>query len=427
MTVYFGPGAMGSGVAEVMGLLNGVNYPNAIGFKTLFTKVFGILFAVCGGLCIGKEGPLVHIGANIGAMCCYLPFKWSLYLQNDVQKRNLMAAGGAAGVSVAFGAPIGGALFAYEISRPNTFWNFGMLWKVFLSTSIACFTLAILQSLEIGSPLSLSDSGAIKFGEISADIQNTLLDLPAAIVLGILCGLLGAAFINFTLWSGKIRKQYVNTNVKKVLECMFMAFLTATAFYCVVIARKNECKPKTGATEEERAEQLRFVCPEDQYNPLATLIFNTEGGTIRQFFRYPEIIANAAEDFETGIQTVINLSIYLVLWYVFFVITYGVWVPAGVFIPGMIIGCTLGLLYLEMMMNGFNVELINLGGQSYLIMGASAMLSSYTRLTYSLAVLMMETAQAINYFLQIMITILVAHGIAKRFNRSLYEYSIRGK
>lgn len=144
MTVKWGPGAMGSGVAEVMGLLNGINYPNAISFTTLTTKVFGILFAVCGGLCIGKEGPLVHIGANIGAMCCHLPFKWSKYLQNDKHKRDLIAAGGAAGVSVAFGAPIGGALFAYEISRPNTFWNFGMLWKVFLSTSIACFTLAIL-------------------------------------------------------------------------------------------------------------------------------------------------------------------------------------------------------------------------------------------------------------------------------------------
>jgi len=124
---------------------------------------------------------------------------------------------------------------------------------------------------------------------------------------------------------------------------------------------------------------------------------------------------------------VINLLIYLFLWYFFFVVTYGVWVPAGVFIPGMIIGCSLGLLYLELMLYGFNVELLRLGGQSYLIIGASAMLSSYTRLTYSLCVLMMETAQAINYFLQILITILVAHGVAKYFNRSLYEYSLRGK
>lgn len=55
------------------------------------------------------------------------------------------------------------------------------------------------------------------------------------------------------------------------------------------------------------------------------------------------------------------------------------------------------------------------------------MLSGYTRLTYSLAVIMMETTQAINMFLPILISIMVSHGVARLFNRSLYEYSIRGK
>lgn len=65
---------MGSGVPEVMGFLNGINYKDALSFKTLFVKSIGILFAVSSGLCIGKEGPLVHIGANVGVICCYLPF-----------------------------------------------------------------------------------------------------------------------------------------------------------------------------------------------------------------------------------------------------------------------------------------------------------------------------------------------------------------
>jgi len=61
------------------------------------------------------------------------------------------------------------------------------------------------------------------------------------------------------------------------------------------------------------------------------------------------------------------------------------------------------------------------------VIGASAMLSSYTRLTYSLAVIMMETTQAINMFLPILISIMVSHGVARIFNRSIYEYSIRAK
>lgn len=168
LTVYIGPGANGSGVVEVMGMLNGINYPDTIGFKTLFVKCVALILAVTGGLCIGKEGPLVHIGANVGIMTCYLPFDFCKFLQNDVIKRQMMAAGASCGVAVAFGSPIGGALFSYEISKPNTFWTFSMLWRVFTATSIATFVLAILQSLGENSPLSLSDSGSLKFGSISA-------------------------------------------------------------------------------------------------------------------------------------------------------------------------------------------------------------------------------------------------------------------
>ena len=74
MTTYWGTGAMGSGVAEVIGYINGVNYPDAINHKTLVTKIIGVVLAVAGGLAVGKEGPLAHIGANCGcALVYFLP------------------------------------------------------------------------------------------------------------------------------------------------------------------------------------------------------------------------------------------------------------------------------------------------------------------------------------------------------------------
>ena len=124
MTVYYGPGANGSGVAEIIAVMNGINYPGVFSVPTFLTKVFGVVFAVVGSLCVGKEGPMAHIGANIGLFTIYLPFKDFDYLRNDVNKRTLIAAGTSAGVSAAFGAPIGGTLFAYEMSKPNTFWRF---------------------------------------------------------------------------------------------------------------------------------------------------------------------------------------------------------------------------------------------------------------------------------------------------------------
>ena len=85
------------------------------------------------------------------------------------------------------------------------------------------------------------------------------------------------------------------------------------------------------------------------------MFFNTEGSAIRTLISGYETAG--------GIEfTSMTLLLYLVTWYVFTIITYGVWVPAGVFIPGMIIGCTIGLLYLELMAQGFNMSLYRLGG-----------------------------------------------------------------
>jgi phosphate/sulfate permease len=114
----------------------------------------------------------------------------------------------------------------------------------------------------VGSPLSLSDSGAVKFGAVNDIYQNTLLDIPAAIIIGGFCGLLGAFFIGFTIKSGMYRKKYVNTNVKKVCECAFMAFLTATCFYLVVMARSENCLVKSGIVGAGLEEEFRFTCPE---------------------------------------------------------------------------------------------------------------------------------------------------------------------
>lgn len=145
LSVYVAPAAIGSGVAEAMGILNGVAFPDYISLKCLVVKMLGVSFGVAGGLCGGKEGPLVHIGSIVGYASAYLPFGFTKYFRNDFEKRKLMAVGTAAGVSAAFGAPIGGSLFAYELSKPNTFWSFSLTWKVFFSSTISTFVLSVFK------------------------------------------------------------------------------------------------------------------------------------------------------------------------------------------------------------------------------------------------------------------------------------------
>lgn len=55
------------------------------------------------------------------------------------------------------------------------------------------------------------------------------------------------------------------------------------------------------------------------------------------------------------------------------------------------------------------------------------MLSGYCRLTFSLAVVMMETSQAINMYLPTLITMLFSYGTALIFNQSLYNRALRSK
>lgn len=67
--------------------------------------------AVASNLSLGKEGPLVHISS-----CCGNVFasRFPKYSKNEAKKREVLSAAAAAGVSVAFGVPIGGVLFSLE-------------------------------------------------------------------------------------------------------------------------------------------------------------------------------------------------------------------------------------------------------------------------------------------------------------------------
>jgi len=56
-----------------------------------------------------------------------------------------------------------------------------------------------------------------------------------------------------------------------------------------------------------------------------------------------------------------------------------------------------------------------------------SMLAGYTRMTYSIIVVTMETSQSIAIFLPILISCGAANIVGDFFNRSLYERAVRGK
>lgn len=112
--------------------------------------------------------------------------------------------------------------------------------------------------------------------------------------------------------------------------------------------------------------------------------------------------------------------------------TYGVWVPAGLFLPGIIIGCTIGALYsnLQMWILGNTLEDTlgsNFAAETPVLVGACAMLSAYCRLTYSLVLIMLETSGSINIFIPMMIGAMMARAVGNLLTNSLYDRALRMK
>ena len=126
---------VGSGIPQIKCYLNGINMPKLVRLSTLVSKVFGVIFSVSGGLPVGKEGPMIHSGGAIGASIAqgkWTSLKYSTRyfkeFRNNLEKRDFVASGTAAGVAAAFGSPLGGLLFVIEEGASH--FNHEMLWRV---------------------------------------------------------------------------------------------------------------------------------------------------------------------------------------------------------------------------------------------------------------------------------------------------------
>ena len=189
------PEASGSGIPHLRLVLSEHGHLNWR--RVIPVKFVSGLLSIMGGLCLGREGPTIQMGASIGAL-------WGeSYLGKSTDRRTLLVTGASAGLAAAFNAPMAGILFSIEelhIFLPES---------AFFAAMISCIASDLLARSILGQAPVL---------QVTLAQTPPLESLPFFVVLGILCGGLAWLFNNSLVFTARrLTFQSFKANLIKVL------------------------------------------------------------------------------------------------------------------------------------------------------------------------------------------------------------------
>ena len=176
------PLAVGSGVAEIKSVLSGILYHKFLGFRTFISKFYGLILAESAGFSIGKEGPFVHMACCIANLMMRLPI-FRRISRIGSKRLELLGAACAAGVASSFGATFGGVLFSIEVTTTHY-----MVSHLPQATFAAACGALLVKAIGWGNRFELFST------TFKEDKDHTLIFYFLFIALGIMCGVVGAAF-----------------------------------------------------------------------------------------------------------------------------------------------------------------------------------------------------------------------------------------
>ncbi|WP_228489206.1 ClC family H(+)/Cl(-) exchange transporter [Raineyella fluvialis] len=166
------PHAEGSGIPRVEAVVEGRTRPGSP--LILPVKYVGGLLAIGAGLALGREGPSVQMGGNIGIIVSRITRR------NSYDLRILVAAGAAAGLATAFNAPIAGGVFVLEelVKRFDP--------RTTVATLLASGAGFASAQLLLGDSIQLFRTAPLG--------RPRLEGAPLVLVVGLVAGLVGVAY-----------------------------------------------------------------------------------------------------------------------------------------------------------------------------------------------------------------------------------------
>ncbi|MEL7090750.1 MAG: chloride channel protein [Pseudomonadota bacterium] len=147
-------------------------------------SAFASFITLSSGGSTGREGPVVHIAAVLST-------KVSRWIKADgITGRDLLGCAVAAAVSASFNAPLAGAIFALEVVLRH----FAV--HAFAPIAIAAVAGTVINRLEYGNvtEFTLSDMTTFVFYQ----------ELPAFLILGLICGLVAVVLMRAIFWTDDI-------------------------------------------------------------------------------------------------------------------------------------------------------------------------------------------------------------------------------
>lgn len=177
---YLAPEAAGSGIHEIEGALAGLRPVRWA--RVLPAKFFGGIMSLSAGLVLGREGPTVQMGGNVGALV------GRSFRMRDDEIHILLAAGAGAGIAAAFNAPLAGILFVVEEMRSRFKYGFLSVQSVIIACGAATVVLRSIMAY-------LGEQPDIDMSLFSTPKQESL---GLFLALGVMFGVIGYAF-NATL------------------------------------------------------------------------------------------------------------------------------------------------------------------------------------------------------------------------------------
>jgi chloride channel 3/4/5 len=177
----YAPNAAGSGIPEIKTILGGFIIKDFLSATTLVIKTLGVVLAVGSGLAVGKEGPLVHIACALTKSVAHVTKK---YRYNAANTRELLSAACAGGVSVAFGAPIGGVLFSLE--EVSFYFPHKTMFRSFFLAMVSALSLQFINPFR---------TGKLVLFQVDVEQDWKSFELVGFMILGVLGGIYGSFFI----------------------------------------------------------------------------------------------------------------------------------------------------------------------------------------------------------------------------------------